>query len=191
MHQACHVAAWQSPYLQPHLLAYHLEMPWCLSILTLHLWSPGCQFILFENIHMGIRDRTFSCGSTLQETEKYGFLPGTGGTLLDMREEGNPVIGSPLSLSAYGKSLNPATHLLQNTHLPAQPSHWGVPTSLSATCSPAITSYRQYTGWNMVSECLSFHWQYQNSFHQLHYSTEKFSDFLLNPRAHLEELVLI
>ena len=162
-------------------------MPGSLPILTLHLWSPGCQFISFENMHMGIRHRILGRGNTLQETEKYGFLPGTEGTLLDMREKGNPVVGPSLSLSAYGKSLNLTTHLPQDTHLPAQPSHWAVPISLS----PAITSYRQRTGWNTVSEGPSLHSQYQDSLYQLHYSTEKFSGSLLNPRAHLEGLVLL
>ena len=101
--------------------------------------------------------RTLGHGNTLQETEKYGFLPGTEGTPLDMRKKGNPVVASSLSLSAFGPSLNPTTHLPQDTRLPAQPYYWAVTTSLSATCSPAITSYRQYSGWNTVSEAPSLH----------------------------------
>lgn len=45
------------------------------TILTLDLWSPGCQIIPFENVHMGIRDKNFGHGNTLQETEMYDFFP--------------------------------------------------------------------------------------------------------------------
>lgn len=100
-------------------ISWHLEMPGSLPILTLHLCCPGCQFIPLENMHMGIRGRTVGHGNTLQETEKCGFLPVTEETLLDTREKGNPVVGSSLYLSAYGKTLNPTTHLPQDTHLPA------------------------------------------------------------------------
>lgn len=45
------------------------------TILTLDLWSPGCQKIPFENVHMGIRVKNFCHGNTLQETEMYDFFP--------------------------------------------------------------------------------------------------------------------
>lgn len=45
------------------------------TILTLSLWSPGCQIIPFENVHVGSRDKNFGHGNTLQETEIYDFFP--------------------------------------------------------------------------------------------------------------------
>lgn len=73
MHQVCPAAAWQSPYVQPLLLAYLLEIQASLAILTLHLWSLGLKTYIQEL-------ETGPCGNTLQETEKYGFLPVTGST---------------------------------------------------------------------------------------------------------------
>lgn len=116
-------------------------MTGCLSILTI------CGLLVASSSHLKMHIQELEIGplaarNTLQEAENYGFLPVTEGPLLGMREEENPVVGSLLSLSVYGKSLNPATHLPQNTHLLSQPSHWSIPTVISAACSPAVTSYR-------------------------------------------------
>lgn len=99
--KVCHGATWQSPYLQPRLMPYYLEMPG--SIPTLHLWSPDCQFTHALELNVGLLVTVTL--SKRQRSRVFSLI--LRNTLPDLGKKGNPVAGISSSLSAYGESLNP------------------------------------------------------------------------------------
>lgn len=161
------------------------------TILILNLWSLLLAWLSHLKMYTQELEIRPLVMAVLSKRQRYmTFFPGTEGTLPDMMENKNPVVWSPLTLWAQGKSVNPTTHLPQDTHLPLGCSTFTLCYQLS--CHYMLhCHYSQYPGWKLVSQALSLHQQHQDSLYQPQCSTEKNSNFLPNPKAHLEKLLLV
>lgn len=161
VHRMWHVGTWQCPYLQWHL-DRPLEMPG--SLPSLH---GICGVLVARRSHLKMYTwelelRTLVMATLSKRQRCTTFFPGAAGTLIDMTEKRNPVIQTSLTLWAQGKSINPTTHLPQDTHLPLHCTTFRLCYLLSCHCK-LHCHYRQYSGWKLVSQSLSLHQEHQDS----------------------------